>query len=129
MPDEKEIREYAKYAAKVREIVQDEMMKVQDTQSNPYLITEIARSATMPIGIWMGYHNASGADGTGEKLDPKTKREILLNLKSKYDLMETGIYLKPKKNLIYGDFQTLRIEMLAIGYIYEIGKGFRAENP
>jgi len=50
IPNEEEIREYAKYAARVREIVQEEISK-STVKIDPNMLSEISRSATIPIGI------------------------------------------------------------------------------
>jgi len=52
IPDEADIREYAKYAERVRGIVKEEMSK-STGKIDPNLLSEISRSATMPIGIWI----------------------------------------------------------------------------
>jgi len=50
IPDEEDIREYAKYAVRVRAIVQEEISKSAQ-KIDPNILSEISRSATLPIGI------------------------------------------------------------------------------
>jgi len=52
IPDEEDIREYAKHAARMREIVQEEIGKSGE-KIDLSVLNEITRSATMPIGIWI----------------------------------------------------------------------------
>lgn len=121
MPDEKLIKEYAKYAAKVREIVQEEIERAY-SRTDPYLLSEISRSATMPIGIWMNYHSDMSpgeAEISSDELEDR-----LAVLSSKFDLIDSNGYLKPKKNLAYAEFQSLKNEMIPLGYRYKLGKGF-----
>jgi len=51
IPNEEDIREYAKYALKVRETVQEEIGKSVE-KIDPSVLNEISRSAALPIGIW-----------------------------------------------------------------------------
>jgi len=51
IPSEEDIREYAKYALKVRETVQEEIGKSVE-KIDPSVLNEISRSAALPIGIW-----------------------------------------------------------------------------
>ena len=123
IPDEKEIREYAKYAAKMREIVQEEIDRAYG-RIDPYLLSEVARSATMPIGIWMNNRSDDSAVGSGRMLSLEEMKQKLNILSSKFDLVESKDYLKSRRNLTNGEFQSLKAEMTQIGYHYESGRGF-----
>ena len=121
IPKEEEIREYAKYAARVREIVQAEIDRVYG-RTDPYLLSEISRSATMPIGIWMSYH----ADPPSEQkeMSPEEVKKELGKLSAKFELIESNGFLRPKRNLEYTDFQSLKNSLAPLGYRYEPGRGF-----
>ena len=118
---EEEIREYAKYAARVREIVQAEIDRVYG-RTDPYLLSEISRSATMPIGIWMSYH----ADILPEEkeMSPEEMKEKLSKLSEKFELIESNGFLMPKRNLEYTEFQSLKNALIPLGYRYKLGRGF-----
>jgi len=122
IPDEEDIREYAKYALKVREIVQEEVSK-STGEIDPNILSEISRSATMPIGIWVerkGHqlnHNGSHMSADEAKVEVE-------KLFARFDLVENGGYVKPRKGLSHDDFITLKNMFLELGYRYEQGKGF-----
>ncbi len=121
IPKEEEIREYAKYAARVREIVQAEIDRVYG-RTDPYLLSEISRSATMPIGIWINYH----ADPPSEQkeISPEEVRKELGKLSAKFELIESNGFLRPKRNPEYIEFQLLKSALAPLGYRYELGRGF-----
>ena len=121
IPKEEEIREYAKYAARVREIVQAEIDRVYG-RTDPYLLSEISRSATMPIGIWINYH----ADPPSEQkeISPEEVRKELGKLSAKFELIESNGFLRPKRNPEYIEFQLLKCALAPLGYRYELGRGF-----
>jgi len=122
IPNEEDIREYAKYAARVREIVQEEMSKSTE-KIDPNLLGEISRSATLPIGIWMEQkgrqfnHNGSHMSADEAKVEVE-------KLFARFDLVENGGYVRPRKSLSQDDFVTLKNKFLELGYRYEQGKGF-----
>jgi len=122
IPDEEDIREYAKYAARVREIVQEEISKSAQ-KIDPNILGEISRSATMPIGIWVeqkGHqlnHNGNHMSAEEEKADVE-------KLFARFDLVENGGYVRPRKGLSHDDFILLKNMFLELGYRYEQGKGF-----
>ena len=122
IPDEEDIREYAKYAARVREIVQEEVSK-STGEIDPNILGEISRSATMPIGIWVeqrGHqlnHNGSHMSAEEEKAEVK-------KLFARFDLVENEGYVRPSNGLSHDDFITLKNMFLELGYRYEQGKGF-----
>lgn len=121
IPKENEIREYAKYAARVREIVQEEIDHAYG-RTDPYLLSEISRSATMPIGIWVSYHaNISSEE---KEMSPEEIKEKLSKLTAKFELIESNGFLRPRRNLEYTEFQSLRGALFLLGYRYELGKGF-----
>ena len=121
IPKEEEIREYAKYAASVREIVQAEIDRVYG-RTDPYLLSEISRSATMPIGIWMNYHADLLSDQ--REMSPEEVKKELEKLSAKFELIESNGFLRPKKNLEYTEFRSLKSALIPLGYRYELGRGF-----
>ena len=123
IPKEGEIREYAKYAARVREIVQEEIDRAYG-RIDPYLLSEVARSATMPIGIWMNNRSDDSVEGKWRMLSAVELKQKLDLLSLKFDLVESKDYLKPRRNLTNVEFQSLKAEMTQIGYHYESGRGF-----
>jgi len=126
IPDDEDIREYAKYAARVREIVQEEISK-STGKIDPNLLGEISRSATMPIGIWMeqkGHqltHNGSDMSAEEEKAEVE-------KLFERFDLVESGVFVRPRKGLSHDDFILLKNKFSELGYRYEQGKGFAKER-
>jgi len=126
IPDEEDIREYAKYAARVREIVQEEISK-STGKIDPNILGEISRSATMPIGIWVEQRrhqlNHNGSDMSAE--ESKVEVEKLF---ARFDLVENGGHVRPRKGLNHDDFITLKNEFSELGYRYEQGKGFVKGN-
>jgi len=122
IPNEEDIREYAKYAVRVRAIVQEEMSKSTE-KIDPNLLGEISRSATLPIGIWVEQkgrqlnHNGSHMSAEEEKAEVK-------ELFARFNLVENGGYVRPRKSLSHDDFITLKNEFSELGYRYEQGKGF-----
>ena len=120
IPKEEEIREYAKYAARVREIVQAEMDRVYG-RTDPYLLSEISRSATMPIGIWMNYHADLLSDQ--REMSPEEVKKELGKLSAKFELIESNGFLRPKRNFEYTEVQSLKNALAPLGYRYELGRG------
>jgi len=122
IPDEEDIREYTKYAARVREIVQEEIGR-STGKIDPNILSEISRSATMPIGIWVeqkGHqlnHNGSHMSADEAKVEVE-------KLFTRFDLVENEGYVRPRKGLSHDDFLTLKSKFLELGYRYEQGKGF-----
>jgi len=122
IPDEEDIREYAKYAARVREIVQEEIGR-STGKIDPNLLSEISRSATLPIGIWVeqkGHqlnHNGSHISADEAKVEVE-------KLFTRFDLVENEGYVRPRKGLSQDDFIQLKNKFLDLGYTYEQGKGF-----
>jgi len=122
IPDEEDIREYAKYAARVREIVQDEISKSAE-KIDPSVLSEISRSATMPIGIWVEQkdhplnHNGSNMSADEAKVEME-------KLFARFDLVENGGFVRLRKGLSHDDFLALRDKFLELGYRYEQGRGF-----
>jgi len=122
IPNEEDIREYAKYAARVREIVQDEISRSLE-KIDPNMLGEISRSATLPIGIWVEqkgdqlYHNSSHMSADEAKVEVE-------KLFTRFDLEENEGYVRPRKGLSHNDFLTLKNKFLDLGHTYEQGKGF-----
>jgi hypothetical protein len=121
IPKEEETREYAKYAARVREIVQAETNRIYG-RTDPYLLSEISRSATMPIGIWISYH--AGISSGEKEMRPEEMKEEVNKLSKKFELIESNGFLRPKRNLEYTEFQSLKSALIPLGYRYELGRGF-----
>ena len=46
---------------------------------------------------------------------------------ARFDLVENGGYVRPRKGLSHDDFITLKNMFLELGYQYEQGKGFVKE--
>jgi hypothetical protein len=122
IPDEEDIREYAKYAAKVREIVQEEISKSAE-KIDPNLLSEISRSATMPIGIWVEQKGRQ-FNHNGSHMNAEEEKAEVDKLFARFDLVENEGHVRPRKGLSHDDFLTLKNMFLELGYTYESGKGF-----
>jgi len=122
IPGEEDIREYAKYAARVREIVQEEISKSAE-KIDPFVLSEISRSATMPIGIWVE-QKGHQLNHNGSHMSAEEENVEVEKLFARFDLVENGGYVRPRKSLSYDDFITLKDMFLELGYRYEQGKGF-----
>jgi hypothetical protein len=122
IPDEEDIREYARYAARVREIVQEEVSK-STGKIDPNLLSEISRSATMPIGIWVEQRGHQ-LNHNGNHISTDESKVELEKLFARFDLVENGGHVRPRKSLSHDDFITLKNEFSELGYEYEQGKGF-----
>jgi len=122
IPNEKDIREYAKYAAKVREIVQEEISKSAE-KIDPNILGEISRSATMPIGIWVE-QKGHQLNHNGNHMSAEEEKAEVKKLFARFDLVENEGYVRPRKSLSQDDFILLKNMFLELGYRYEQGKGF-----
>jgi len=122
IPDEEDIREYAKYAARVREIVQEEISKSTE-KIDPNILSEISRSATIPIGIWME-QKGHQFNHNGNHMSAEEEKAEVDKLFARFDLVENGGFVRPRKGLNHDDFITLKNKFLELGYRYEQGKGF-----
>jgi len=122
IPNEEDIREYARYAARVREIVQEEISKSLE-KIDPNILGEISRSATMPIGIWVE-QKGHQFDHNGNHMSADEAKVEVEKLFARFDLVENGGYVRPKKGLSHDDFLALKDKFLELGYKYEQGKGF-----
>jgi len=122
IPDEEDIREYTKYAARVREIVEEEISK-STGEIDPNLLSEISRSATLPIGIWIE-QKARQLNHNGNHMSADEAKVEVEKLFTRFDLVENGGYVRPRKGLSHDDFLTLKNMLLELGYRYEQGKGF-----
>ena len=78
----------------------------------------------MPIGIWMNNRSDDSAAGGERMLSVEELKQKLNLLSSKFDLVESKDYLKPRRNLTNVEFQSLKDEMTQIGYHYKSGRGF-----
>jgi len=126
IPDEEDIREYAKYALKVRVIVQEEISKSGE-KIDPNLLSEISRSATLPIGIWVE-QKGHQLNHNGSHMSAEESKVELEKLFARFDLVENGGHVKPRKGLSQDDFITLKNKLSELGYTYEPGKGFVKGN-
>jgi len=126
IPNEEDIREYAKYAARVREIVQEEVSK-STGEIDPNLLSEISRSATLPIGIWVEQRGHQ-LNHNGNHMSAEEEKAEVDKLFARFDLVENEGYVRPRKGLSHDDFLTLKNMLLELGYKYEQGKGFVKGN-
>jgi len=122
MPNEEDIREYAKYAVRVREIVQEEIGKSGE-KIDPSVLNEISRSATLPIGIWIE-QKARQLNHNGIHMSADESKVELEKLFARFDLVENGGYVRPRKSLSQDDFILLKNKFSELGYEYQQGKGF-----
>lgn len=129
LPTEKDVREYARYASRTRQIVQEELTDQMEKPLAKDIMNELSRYATMPIGIWMNHRSNSDSPNHNSvtTIRIEERRDQLNQIISKYDLIDVNGFLKPRKHLDQEDFQVLRDAMWNIGYIYEIGAGFGEE--
>jgi len=122
IPNEEDIREYAKYALKVRVIVQEETSKSLE-KVDPSVLSEITRSATLPIGIWIE-QKARQLNHNGIHMSADESKVEVDKLFARFDLVENGGYVKPRKGLSHDDFILLKNKFSELGYRYEQGRGF-----
>jgi len=122
IPDEEDIREYAKYALKVRETVQEEIGKSVE-KIDPSVLNEISRSATLPIGIWTE-QKARRLNHNGIHMSADEAKVEVEKLFARFDLVENGGYVSPRKSLSQDDFILLKKKFSELGNEYQQGKGF-----
>jgi len=122
IPDEENIREYTRYATRVREIVQEEISK-STGKIDPNLLSEISRSATLPIGIWIE-QKGHQLNHNGNHMSADESKVEVEKLFARFDLMENGGYVRPRKSLSQDDFILLKNKFSELGYEYQQGKGF-----
>jgi len=122
MPNEEDIREYAKYAVRVRAIVQEEIGKSGE-KIDPSVLNEISRSATLPIGIWIE-QKARQLNHNGNHMSADEAKVEVDKLFTRFDLVENGGYVRPRKSLSQDDFILLKNKFSELGYEYQQGKGF-----
>jgi len=122
IPNEEDIREYAKYAVRVREIVQEEISKSGE-KIDPSALNEITRSATLPIGIWIEQKARQLNHNSNHMSADEVKVEVE-KLFARFDLVENGGYVRPRKSLSQDDFILLKNKFSELGYEYQQGKGF-----
>ena len=122
IPSEEDIREYAKYALKVRKIVQEEIGKSGE-KIDPNILSEISRSATVPIGIWVE-QKGHQLNHNGNHMNAEEEKAEVKKLFARFDLVENEGHVRSRKGLNHDDFLTLKNMFLALGYKYESGKGF-----
>jgi len=122
IPSEEDIREYAKYAVRVREIVQEEISKSGE-KIDPSVLNEITRSATLPIGIWIE-QKARQLNHNGIHMSADESKVEVEKLFARFDLVDNGGYVRPRKSLSQDDFILLKNRFSELGYEYQQGKGF-----
>ena len=106
IPDEVDIREYAKYAARVREIVQEEIGKSGE-KIDSRMLNEITRSTTLPTSIWIE-QKARQINHNGIHMSTDESKVELEKLFAGFDLVENGGYVRPRKSLSQDDFIQLK---------------------
>jgi len=126
IPNEEDVREYAKYALKVRAIVQDEIGKSGE-KIDPSVLNEISRSATLPIGIWIE-QKARQLNHNGNHMSADESKVEVEKLFARFDLVDNGGYVRPRKSLSQDDFILLKKKLSELGYEYQQGKGFVKGN-
>jgi len=87
------------------------------------VLNEITRSAILPIGIWIE-QKARQLNHNGIHMNVNESKVELEKLFARFDLVENGGYMRPRKSLNHDDFITLKNMFLELGYRYEQGKGF-----
>ena len=122
IPNEEDIREYAKYAARVREIMQDEISKSAE-KIDPGVLSEISKLTTMPIGIW-AEQKGHQLNHNGSHMSAEEEKAEVDKLFTRFDLAENEGYVRPRKGMSHNDFITLKNMFLELGYRYEQGRGF-----
>jgi len=122
IPNEEDIREYAKYAARVREIVQEEISKSLE-KIDPNILGEISRSATMPIGIWVEQKGHQFGHN-GNHMSAEEEKAEVEKLFERFDLVESWGFIRPRKGLSHDDFILLKNKFSELGNEYQQGKGF-----
>jgi len=116
IPDEEDIREYAKYSARVSEIVQEEIGKSGE-KIDPRVLNEITRSATLPIGIWIE-QKARQLNHNGIHMRADESKVELEKLFARFYLVENRGYVRPGKRLSQDDFIQLKNKFSELGYEY-----------
>jgi len=118
----KRTREYAKYAVMVREIVQEEVRK-STGKIDSNILSEISRSATMPIGIWVE-QKGHQLNHNGSHMSAEEEKDDVEKMFERFDLAESGGFIRPRKGLSHDDFILLKNKFSEPGYEYQQGKGF-----
>jgi len=126
IPNEEDIREYAKYAVRARAIVQEDISKSLE-KIDRSVLNEITRSATLPIGIWIE-QKARQLNHNGIHMSADESKVEVEKLFARFDLVENGGHVRPRKSLSHDDFILLKNEFSELGYRYEQGKGFVKGN-
>jgi len=96
----------------VREIVQDEISKSAE-KIDPNILSEILRSATMPIGIWVE-QKGHQLNHNGNHMSAEEEKVEVEKLFARFDLVENGGYVRPKKGLSHDDFLALKDKFLEL---------------
>ena len=120
--NEEDNREYAKYAVKVRETVQEEIGKSVE-KIDPSVLNEISSSATLPIGI-LTKQKARQLNHNGIHMSADESKVEVEKLFARFDLVDNGGYVRPRKSLSQDDFILLKKKFSELGYEYQQGKGF-----
>jgi len=115
--NEEDNREYAKYAVRVRETVQEEIGKSVE-KIDPSVLNEISSSATLPIGI-LTKQKARQLNHNGIHMSADESKVELEKLFARFDPVENGGYVRPRKSLSQDDFILLKKKFSELGYEYQ----------
>jgi len=77
----------------------------------------------MPIGMWVGQKGRQ-FNHNGSHMSAEEEKAEVDKLFARFDLVENGGFVKPRKGLSQDDFLTLKNKFSELGYRYEQGKGF-----
>jgi hypothetical protein len=77
----------------------------------------------MPIGIWVE-QKSHQFNNNGNHMSAEGEKAEVDKLFARFDLVENGGYVRPRKGLSHDDFFALKNMFLELGYTYEQGKGF-----
>ena len=90
---------------------------------DPRVLNEITRSATLPIGIWIE-QKARQLNHNDIRMSANESQVEVEKLFARFDLVENGGYMRPRKSLSQDNFITLKNKFSELGYRYEQEKGF-----
>ena len=90
---------------------------------DPNMLSEISRSATMPIGIWIE-QKGNQLNSNGNHMSAEEEKAEVKKMFERFDLAENGEYVKPRKGLSHDNFILLKNKFSKLGYRYEQRKGF-----
>ena len=102
--------------------MQDKISKSLE-KIDPNILSEISRSATLPVGIWIE-QKARPLNHNGIHMSADESKAEVEKLFARFDLVENGGYVRPRKSLSQDDFILLKNKFPELGYEYQQGKGF-----